>query len=262
MPEHKPGLAIIGCGSMGKAFAKALSPFYDLHLYNRTFQKAQELAREVQATAYETLEEALKNTETVILAFKPKDLASVSVEIEEALPRGSMVVSLLSTNLVSQLQEEFPYAPIVRMMPNIAAEHGQSMTALCDGGRLADNYRRRAEEIASRLGKYVWITEDLMPGFIALAGSGPAFHLAMIEAMVEAGIALGFKSDVALSIVLQSLKSTISILEEGGEHPGALRWKICTPAGTTIAGLMALEENNLRNAVIQTFLASAKRAGL
>ncbi len=255
-------MTILGCGTMGSAFARALSGTHTIRLYDRSGDKARELSQSVNAKPYDALKEALKDAGIILLAFKPKDLAAAAPLIEKGLSKGALVISLLSTSSVSQLQEEFPNAAIVRMMPNIAAEFGQSMTALCDGGRLADKERKKAEEIAKKIGQFVWISEDLMPGFIALAGSGPAFHLEMIEAMVETGIAMGFKPDVALEIVQQTLQSTSALLQSSDKHPEELRWSICTPGGTTIAGLLASHEHGLRHAVTQTFLAAAKRAQL
>lgn len=261
MSENKrPIIAILGCGTMGSACGKALRHTYHLHLYDRTPDKARALADEVKAKSFTKIEDALKNAEAVILAFKPKDLDSSSPAILNALPAGAMIVSLLATIPLSKLHRSFPHLPIVRFMPNIAAEYSKSSTALCDDGNLDEARRTLAEHIASCLGNYAWITEELMPGFIALAGSGPAFHFVLIEAMVEAGVALGFKPEQAQTLVLQALQSSVAMLEHSGDHPSALKWRIATPGGTTIAGLLALEQHNVRNGIIQTILATAKKA--
>lgn len=254
-------LAILGCGTMGKAFARALSPCFQIRLFDHTPAKALGLAREIEGTAGTSLEECLEGSEIVILAFKPKDFELSAPLIAAAVPAGTLVCSLLATISLAQLRRSFPKSPIVRIMPNLAAEYGQSTTALCcEKEGLAEVHRIAVETIATRLGNFSWLSEDLMPGFIALAGSGPAFHCVMIEAMVEAGISLGFKPEAALQLVLQSLQSSVALLESSKAHPAALKWSISTPGGTTIAGLLALEAHNLRHAIIQTILSAAAAA--
>jgi pyrroline-5-carboxylate reductase len=93
-----------------------------------------------------------------------------------------------------------------------------------------------------------------------LTGSGPAFFFVMIEAMIDAGIAMGFSAIDARDLIHQMLQGSLTLLEKTSKHPGELKWQITSPQGTTIAGLKKLEESALRGGIMNTFLAAYDRA--
>jgi pyrroline-5-carboxylate reductase len=102
--------------------------------------------------------------------------------------------------------------------------------------------------------------EDKINALTALTGSGPAFFFAMVEAMVDAGIAMGFTAHTAQDLIYQMLQGSLTLLEKTSKHPGELKWQIVSPQGTTIAGLKTLEELAIRGGVMNTFLSAYDRA--
>ena len=93
-----------------------------------------------------------------------------------------------------------------------------------------------------------------------MTSSGPAFILTLIEAMIEAGVAMGFQVKDAEDLILQMMHGCLTMVQKTGEHPAKLKWQIASPNGTTIAGLRVLEKENLRSGLIETFLAAYQRA--
>jgi pyrroline-5-carboxylate reductase len=110
------------------------------------------------------------------------------------------------------------------------------------------------------MGKIFWVEEGKIDAVTALAGSGPAFVIEVVEAMVEGGIAMGLHAYEALELALQTMKGAISLLEHHRGHPGDVRWKISAPAGTTIEGVLTLEKEGVRSGIIQTLLATYQRS--
>lgn len=110
------------------------------------------------------------------------------------------------------------------------------------------------------MGLLRWFAERNFDAVTALAGSGPAFVFAIVEAMVDAGINLGLSADVSYDLIKQMVGGAMTMLYEACESPAELRLKVCSPAGTTIAGLRALEKHGLRSALIETFLATYQRS--
>jgi pyrroline-5-carboxylate reductase len=146
------------------------------------------------------------------------------------------------------------------MMPNLAIIYGEGVIGLSSDDSFPKSDKDKLSNAIESLGKLVWIPESKMDALTALAGSGPAFFLTMFEAMVESGIAMGFTAKETQSLIHQMVIGSLTLLEKTGKHPAELKWQITSPAGTTIAGLKKLEEQALRSAIINTFLATYERA--
>jgi pyrroline-5-carboxylate reductase len=146
------------------------------------------------------------------------------------------------------------------MMPNLAVKYQSGVMGLCENEVLPKDLKKKIEQLFSPCGSIYWLSEDKMDALNALTGSGPGFAFAIIEAMVEAGITMGFSSSQSLQMVLEMLKGSIKILEETGNHPAELKWQVCSPAGTTIAGLNRFEKENVRYGIISTFIDARERA--
>lgn len=252
-------IAIIGCGNMGSAIAERLSPHIQLFLYDHNPAKVQLLVDKGFGKAVSSIPEALANAHQVILAFKPQSLTESASVIQNDLTADHTLVSILSSTSLHRLKKLFPHCRIVRMMPNIALLCGQGMIALC----CEDSDRAFIEQqIGSRfdpLGRILWLPESKIDAFTALAGSGPAFIFALTEAIVDAGIAMGFPAKEAQAIVYQMLRGSVELMETSAKHPGELKWLVTSPAGTTIAGLVAFEEHAVRSGIIKTFLATYQK---
>lgn len=253
-------IAILGCGHMGTALVKRLSQQHQLFLYDSHFEKSAHLENEGYGKACSFMKEALQNSEIIILAIKLQSLNEVADEINGHLTPSQTVISLLAGTPIASIKQYFPNNRLIRMMPNLPVEYGEGLIALASEGKIPKEESEPITEMCESLGLVYWIPESKIDAFTALASSGPAFMLAIIEAMVESGIGMGFHASDSRKIVLQMIKGTLLMLEKTSKHPGELKWQVSSPGGTTIAGLRTLEEQGVRSGIINTFLAAYRRA--
>lgn len=253
-------IAIIGCGNMGTAMAQSLSKEHELFLHDRDPVWTEGLQKEGFGKSYHQICDAIHNADMVILAVKPDHLEEVADQISSSMKEEQILVSLLAGVTLETIKSYFPTPMLVRMMPNLAATHGEGVIGLVNASHMSKEHKTEISHVFKPLGKLYWLPETKMDALTALTGSGPAFLFAIIESMVEAGVAMGFSAQDAQELILQMIKGSITLLQESKKHPAELKWRIASPGGTTIAGLLELEKSNLRSAVIQPFLASYKRA--
>lgn len=253
-------MTIIGCGSMGQGLAQRLSTTNQLCLYDHHLEKAEILERNGHGKSYRDIKEALHHSEIVILAVKPQSLKEVVTLIGKELKKEQLVISLLAGTTIESLKRFFPGITIVRMMPNLALIYGEGVIGLSTDEKIVKKDKESLIKIGESLGKVYWLPEDKINALTALTGSGPAFFFVMIEAMIDAGIAMGFSAIDAQDLIQQMLQGSLTLLEKSSKHPGELKWQITSPRGTTVAGLKKLEELALRGGIMNTFLAAYDRA--
>lgn len=244
---------------MGSAIAERLSSHNHLKLYDHTPAKAQALAEKGFGKAAQNLSEALEKAEVVILAIKPQSLAASTTALQQVLTCDQTLVSILSGTPLEQLKELFPHCRCIRMMPNIALLCGEGAIGLTANESDRESIGPPIDALFDPLGKIIWLPESKFDAFTALAGSGPAFIFALTEAIVDAGISMGFPAKEAQTIAYQMLRGSVGLMQSTAKHPGELKWLVTSPAGTTIAGLVAFEEHGVRNGIIKTFLATYQK---
>jgi pyrroline-5-carboxylate reductase len=253
-------ITIIGCGNMGSALASQLFKNHPLALFDRHPEKSAALEEQGHGTAVSTLKQALSHAEILILAIKPQHLDELAKDLKPYLKGNPLIISLLAGTPFAILKKAFPKKTLVRMMPNLAVSLGKGVVGLAQEGNLSEDKQARLSTLFKPMGKILWLPEKKLDPLTAMAGSGPAFVFVMVEAMVDAAIAMGFSTRESQEIVLQMMKGSLALLEETEKHPAELKWQVASPAGTTIAGLRKLEECALRSAIIETFLAAYQRA--
>lgn len=236
-------ICIIGAGTIGKGMAARLEKEHTVYLQDRANLK--------------DLRKRLADSDVIIIAVKPHSLHALEQEMGE-IEGNKILISVLTGVTHKILKDYFPHVPSVRVMPNLALTTGKAVLGVAENAESAV-LKNQLEALFKPLGNCYWIPEEKFDSLTSLTGSGPAFVLVMIEAMVEAGISLGFSHRESLELVLQMMEGTISLLREG-KHPAEIKWQIATPGGTTIEGLKALEDKGLRSAVLAAFQAAADKA--
>lgn len=251
-------IRIVGCGAMGSAIAEALKGAgKEISVYDKHEERADALARTIGAAKAPSAWADLFPADCVLLAVKPQDFEAATVGSQEFV--GGLVASILTGITTNRLKTTFPQCAVLRMMPNLAVRYSDGVVALADDPTL-DKHKKEIEDIFSSLGLLKWLPESLFDSITALTGSGPAFVFAIIEAMVDASIALGFSADTGYELIKQMIGGSLTMLYESPDSPGDLRRQVCSPAGTTIAGIRALERNGARHAIIEAFMAAKDRA--
>lgn len=236
-------IAIIGCGVMGSALARHLAKKHQVVLFNRSPGKAQALAEEIGAVC----QEGIADCEIVILAVKPKDLSSVVLKLQGC---NSLLISLLAGTSLASLKEHFPSARLIRMMPNLGILCGQGVIGLCSDEKGATDL------LWEGLGRVVWLDEVGLDRLGALVGSGIGFVFQWMEAMIEAGVFLGFSAAEAQELVALTIAGAAALQQASGQHPVLLKLQVASPGGMTIAGLKEMQDRGVQSAIINGVVAA------
>lgn len=199
--------------------------------------------------------------EVVFLAMKPQDVAAALAHIGPHLRPGTLVVSLAGGLTTGQLESALPTGTaVVRAMPNTPALVGQAMTVLSPGANCRPAQLGQAQELLAACGQTMVVPEGQHDAVAAVSGSGPAYILYVVEAMIEAGVMLGLARPAATELVTQTLLGTAIMLNETGQHPSLLREQVASPAGTTIAALHELDDHRVRAAFVTAMIAARDRS--
>jgi pyrroline-5-carboxylate reductase len=252
-------LGIIGYGNMGRAFARALKDVCELIVYDISPARREE-AKEAGIPVAGDLYFLLRESETLMLAVKPKDLPGVLADVREELGE-KMLISIAAGVEIAHLREMAGgHHRIVRMMPNLGVEIGKGTIAVCYAEGVGEEEKKEILKVFSSCGKLYEIPESLFDSFTALAGSGPAFVFSFIEALALAGVREGFSYEQSLDIVLNVVGSSAELVRASGEHPDRLIKRVASPGGTTIEGLAYLERKGFRGTVIRCVEKTSEKA--
>jgi pyrroline-5-carboxylate reductase len=149
---------------------------------------------------------------------------------------------------------------VVRAMPNTPALVGAGMTAISGGSFATSADLQWAEDVLSAVGTVIRLPERLLDAVTGLSGSGPAYFFLVAESLIEAGVQMGLARDVSRTLVVQTMLGSATLLAETGEDPETLRAMVTSPAGTTAAGIRALESRAVRSAFMEAVAAATERS--
>ena len=255
-------ISCIGTGAMGGAIMRAICKKYDvinIKITDKNVELGKAFANETGATFVSTNKEVL-DADYIFLAVKPQFLSDVFAEIAGNIPTNAVVISMAAGVKLEKLENWAPKARFVRMMPNVCAQIGQAMIAITYNENIKAEEAATVKEILSSAGKVEQVPEKLMDCVTAVSGSGPAFVFMFIEALTDAAVRCGMPRSQAYTYAAQTVYGSAGMVLENGQHPAVLKDMVCSPAGTTIEGVAALEKNNFRNAVIEAVTAACDRS--
>lgn len=255
-------VGFIGAGNMGSALAKAISirENVNLYIYDKDAEKAEALAKSINATASDNRTIA-RECDFVFLAVKPGIIPAAAKEISDLINdrENVTVVSMAAGVAISSITEAFGSAsvPIIRIMPNTPVALCCGMTLWCKNGRVSDEVAKSFTDMMSATGHLDEISEKSIDAASAVSGCGPAFVYMFIEALADGGVECGLTRDKALLYAAKTLSGAAEMVIQGVGHPEELKDAVCSPGGSTIAGVHALEEGAFRataaNAVISAY---------
>jgi pyrroline-5-carboxylate reductase len=169
----------------------------------------------------------------------------------------SIVAGIPSARLEAALGGE---PALVRAMPNTPALVGAGVTAISGGSFATAQDLAWAEDVLSAVGTVVRLPERLLDAVTGLSGSGPAYFFLVAEALMEAGVQMGLTREVSRTLVVETMRGSAALLAETGRDPEALRAMVTSPAGTTAAGVRALESRAVRSAFMEAVAAATERS--
>ncbi|MDD6435693.1 MAG: pyrroline-5-carboxylate reductase [Clostridiales bacterium] len=194
--------------------------------------------------------EAADGKDVIVLAVKPVMYETVIQEIRSQVSPETIIISVAPGKSLAWLQENFRKdVRIVRTMPNTPAMVGEGMTGFCVNANITSEDMDKVKAILNAFGVARMVPENLMDAVVGASGSSPAFVFMLIEAMGDACVKAGIKREDAYTFVAQAVLGSAKMVLETGKHPAELKDMVCSPGGTTIEGVMALEAAGFRSAI-------------
>lgn len=252
-----PQLAILGFGTMGQAISAGLVeasgyPAPRIRVATRHPAAARARAEALSLDLSADPAAAVRGAEVVLLCVKPKELRGLlaGLAASGALDHRPLVVSIAAGTTLSFLAAHTPAGtPLVRAMPNTPCAIRRGMTVLAAGEGVTEAQLALARTLFEPLGRVMDLDEKHMDAVTGLSASGPAFMFIILESLAEGGVQCGLPRAVALELAAQMTLGAAAMVLETGRHPAALKDEVTTPAGCTIAGLLALEDGRIRSVV-------------
>lgn len=255
-------ITIIGTGNLGVSIAEGIlkqSAFEveSLILTKRNISSLENFKKYENVELTSDNAQAVENSEVVIVAVQPNQLAGILKEIQPKLEaKKHVLISVITGRKIQEIEKYVgSEIAIVRAMPNTAISVGQSMTCLSVNGS-ANGDLSKAESIFNALGKTAVINEELMQAATIICASGIAFWMRLIRATAQGAVQLGFHSDEAQELAMQTSLGAASLLIKSGNHPEQEIDKVTTPSGCTIEGLNEMEHQGLSSSIIKGLVTS------
>lgn len=254
----------IGTGNMGGALARALvrevSPL-DVYLNNRTPAKAEALAAELGARA-DTAAHIAAACDYIFLGVKPNLIAGVLAQLAPTLAQRTdkpVLVSMAAGVTIAALEQAAPGCPILRIMPNTACAVGAGLTLYDCSEAVTETQLQGFLDGMASSGRMERLAENLIDAGSAVAGCGGAFACLFMEALADGAVSCGLPRDKANVYAAQMLRGAAALALESGQPFGTMKDAVCSPGGTTIAGVRALEEGGLRAAAMNAVIAAYEK---
>ncbi len=258
-------MGFIGAGNMGGALASAAcigNGAEKIVICDKDTVKADSLAKKLGCTATDTKTVA-RECKFIFLGLKPQIMASGLSEIAQLLKERTdrfILVTMAAGISISAIAEMAGGRyPTIRIMPNMPASIGEAMVlyAACPG--VSDEEKAEFVGIMASAGRLEELPESLIDAGSAVSGCGPAYAFMFIEALADGGVECGLPRDKAVALAAQTLLGSARLVLEGGRHPAELKDAVCSPGGTTIAGVHALEDGGFRAACMDAVVSAYER---
>lgn len=259
-------IAVVGSGAMAEAMIagllnqKLIDPGH-LTASGPREERGQALRAKYGVNTTTHNRQAIEGAAVVVLSVKPQILAAVMPELKGHVLPGSLVLSIIAGARIETIGQGLLHTGIVRAMPNTPAQIGQGITVWTASPDVTAEQRGQAEIILGALGEQVFVDdEDYLDMATALSGTGPAYVFLFMEAMVDAGVHLGFSRHVAEKLVLQTVKGSVEYVLHSPNHLARLRNQVTSPGGTSAEALYFLEKAGFRTALSRAIWAAYQRS--
>ena len=268
--SRKYKVGFIGCGNMGSAMIQGIIKSGALKTaqigVSEKFEPSREKAKDLGVAVMDDNTALVRESDVIFVVVKPYQLDDVLPDIRDNLAADQIIIYVAAGRSISSVEqacmsmEVAGKIKVVRCMPNTPALVGEGMTAISVNANMGASDVELVLSYLSGFGKAKLVDESMMDCVTGLSGSSPAFVYMMIEAMADAAVAEGMARGEAYEFAAQTVRGAATMVLETGQHPGALKDAVTSPAGTTIEGVLALEEAGFRQAMISAVLAAVERS--
>ncbi len=205
--------------------------------------------------------ETVRNSQVVILAVKPQDLDGVLTEIAPVLTSKHLIISIAAGKKLAGLEKLLgKKVRLARVMPNLPLTAGAGMSVFCLNKAAKPADRKTVSQVFACAGEVAELPERMFDAVTALSGSGPAFFAYVLQAMTKAAVKAGLDKKAAPRLAMQTMLGTAKVLLEGDGDVGAFIKAVCSPKGTTIAGVEVLEASDIGDVLAKTIAAASNRS--
>lgn len=263
-------IAFVGSGAMGEAMIaglirQELAKPENLLAADTRAERVQELHEKYGIQPMTDNNQAVANADVVVLSVKPQRLTEVLKGLKSAVPAKALVLSIVAGATISKISKGLGHPAVVRSMPNTPAQISQGITVWFPAPAVSEAQKQMASSILGAFGEQVQVDDE---GYLdmatALSGTGPAYVFLFMEAMIDAGVHMGFSRRISEQLVIETIKGSVAYYEmankKGEAHVAALRNQVTSPGGTTAQAMYYLEKAGFRTALSRAIWAAYQRS--
>lgn len=265
MFENK-NIAFIGSGTMAEAMIRGLLS-QDIVKPEQIIASGPRMERAEKLKSLHHIRVTTDNTvaaeegQIVVLSVKPQVLADVMSEIRGHLRRQDLILSIIAGMPIRNISNGLAHAAVARAMPNTPAQIGEGITVWTVTPEVSEMQVGQARTILASLGDEIFVEdEDYLDMATALSGTGPAYVFLLMEAMIDAGVHMGFSRRVAKQLVFQTMRGSVEFASQSEKHVAELRNQVTSPGGTTAEALYHMEKGGLRTVISRGIWAAYQRS--
>lgn len=256
----------IGTGSMASAMIRGILSSGivqpdSIWVYDIDKKKTEVLHELFGVVVAKSSIEVVKECKFIIPSVKPQYIENVLTQIKDYLTEEHLIISIaagVSRSYIESIIDS--HCQVVRTMPNTPALSGEGMTAVCLNNRVKEEDMEQVKELLKSFGKIELIDEAHIHAATAVSGSSPAYAFMFIEALADGAVLMGMPRDQGYRMAAQALLGAAKMVLETGQHPGALKDNVCSPGGTTIEAVAALEQGGFRGSLINAVRSCAEKS--
>ncbi len=263
---HDLHVGVIGSGQMAEAMIKGLLDRDVISAGNicasdPRAERGDELRSRFGIGFTTDNRDAVEAADIVILSVKPQALPHVEPDLRERIRPDALVLSIIAGARLRSLSNGLQHKAVVRAMPNTPARIGEGITVWIATKEVTEHQRMQARAILEALGEEIYVDDE---GYLdmatALSGTGPAYIFLVMEAMIDAGVHMGFSRYVAEKLVLQTMRGSVDFARQSGLHPAELRNQVTSPGGTSAEAIYQLEKGALRTVLSRAIWAAYQKS--
>lgn len=205
--------------------------------------------------------EAIQGRDIIVLSIKPQTLEEVGQELRGHIPSEALVLSIMAGITIGKISQSLHHYRVVRVMPNTPARVGKGMSVWACTNEVSEAQRRQTQTMLAALGEELLVEkEDYLDMATALSGTGPAYVFLFMEAMIDAGVHMGFSRRVAEQLVYQTIEGSVAFARDSQRHPAELRNMVTSPGGTSAEAIYQLEKGGFRTVLSKAIWAAYKKS--
>ena len=259
-------ITFIGGGAMGEAILSAilkkkLSTPEAICVSDINESRLKYLEQKYGVTVTSNNRQAVDNSDIVVMAIKPQNLAEVMADLKSQLKPDQLILSIIAGARIDTLCQGLDHRSIARAMPNTPVQIGEGMSVWTATSEVTEAQKGWVSSMLGTTGKEIYVDDEKYLDMVtAVSGSGPAYFFLFVESLVDSAVQIGIPRDMAEELVLQTMLGSAHLLQESGKPPAELRRMVTSPGGTTAEAILQFENGGFRNLVLQAVTAAYNKA--